>query len=87
MTKFFKCFENLKIEQCIVCKESCFDITKGKCTRCKRDKQTPGKFSIKNSMIPSPIPPEHQGLTQVEEMLITRAVPIMNIYCKSTCPL
>lgn len=83
MTKFFKCFDDLKIEQCIVCKEAWFDISKGKCTRCKRDKQTPRKFSKENSMIPSPIPFELQGLTQVEEMLIARAFPIMNIYCKS----
>jgi len=83
MTKFFKCFDDLRIEQCIVCKEAWFDISKGKCTRCKRDKQTPRKFSKENSMIPSPIPFELQGLTQVEEMLIARAFPIMNIYCKS----
>ena len=34
-------------------------------------------------MVPSQVPPELQGLSQVEEMLIARAFPIMNIYCKS----
>jgi hypothetical protein len=33
-------------------------------------------------MIPSPIPPELQGLTQVEEMLVARALPIMRVYIK-----
>ena len=33
-------------------------------------------------MIPSPIPPELQGLTQIEEMLIARALPIMRVYIK-----
>ena len=39
------------------------------------------KFSIENSMIPPPIPPELQGLTQIEEMLIARALP-MRVYIK-----
>ena len=33
-------------------------------------------------MIPSPIPPQLQGLTQIEEMLIARALPIMRVYIK-----
>lgn len=33
-------------------------------------------------MIPSPVPPELQGLSQVEEMLIARALPIMRVYIK-----
>lgn len=33
-------------------------------------------------MIPSPVPNELMGLTQVEEMLIARALPIMHIYVK-----
>ena len=44
MTKFFKCFEKLKLKQCITCKEAWFDICKDKCTRCIRDRQLPGKF-------------------------------------------
>ena len=33
-------------------------------------------------MIPGPVPTELQGLTQAEEMLIARALPIMRIYIK-----
>lgn len=33
-------------------------------------------------MIPSSIPIELQDLTQIEEMLIARALPIMNVYVK-----
>ena len=33
-------------------------------------------------MIPSPVPHELQGLTQIEEMLIARALPIMRVYIK-----
>jgi len=33
-------------------------------------------------MIPSPVPPQLQGLTQFEEMLIARAFPIMHVYTK-----
>ncbi len=33
-------------------------------------------------MIPSPIPHELQNLTQIEEMLIARALPIMRVYIK-----
>lgn len=32
-------------------------------------------------MDPGEVPAELRGLTQVEEMLITRAAPIMEIYC------
>lgn len=52
------------------------------CSRCKRDKSTPKKFSTENSMIPSPVPKELQGLTQFEEMLIARAFPVMHVYTK-----
>ena len=33
-------------------------------------------------MIPSPVPHELQNLTQIEEMLIARALPIMRVYIK-----
>ena len=40
------------------------------CSRCSRDKNNAKKVSIENSMIPSPVPKQLQGLTQFEEMLI-----------------
>ena len=52
------------------------------CSRCSRDKKSPKKFSFENSMIPSLIPQELQGLTQIEEMLIARALPIMRVYIR-----
>ena len=33
-------------------------------------------------MMPSAVPNELMGLTQVEEMLIARALPLMHIYVK-----
>lgn len=33
-------------------------------------------------MVPSPVPPELRGLTQIEEMLIARALPLIRVYLK-----
>ena len=52
------------------------------CQRYSSDKKIPKKFSASNQMIPSCIPNELQDLTQIEEMLIARALPIMNVYVK-----
>ena len=74
--------------QCKICFEAW--LLKGKvksknayiCQRCSSDKKIPKKFSAGNQMIPSCIPNELQDLTQIEEMLIARALPIMNVYVK-----
>ena len=74
--------------QCTTCKEAWpLKVTKRSpnnyvCLRCSRDKKCPKRFSSENSMIPSPVPPQLQGLTQTEEMLIARALPIMRVYIK-----
>ena len=52
------------------------------CSRCTNDKELPKKFSKENCMIPSSVPPQLEGLTQVEEMLVARALPIMRVYIK-----
>lgn len=52
------------------------------CTRCLRDKGLPKKFSFANNMVPCPVPPELQDLSQCEEMLIARAFPVMQVYLK-----
>ena len=52
------------------------------CLRCARDKQQPKRFSKENNMIPSVVPFQLQGLTQIEEMLIARALLIMRVYIK-----
>jgi hypothetical protein len=76
------------LSQCTVCKEVWPLKSKPKspteyiCLRCRRDKKSPQKFSFQNSMIPSPVPGELNDLTQIEEMLIARALPIMRVYIK-----
>lgn len=52
------------------------------CTRCKRDTGEPKRFSAENDMLPGKVPPCLYGLSQVEEMLIARACPIMTVYRK-----
>ena len=65
------------IMQCITCFEawpiklnSSKIITEHQCTRCLKDKGSPKKFSKENKMVPSPVPPELQGLTQCEEICL-----------------
>ena len=87
MKQFHKSMQ-FEVFQCTVCKEALPINTKPRspatyiCLRCSRDKNTPKKFSDANSMIPRPVPFELQGLTQTEEMLIARALPITRVYIK-----
>jgi len=87
MKKFHKSLK-FQIYQCAVCHEAWPLKTKPKNTvsytysRSLRDKNIPKKVSTENSIIPSPIPKELQGLTQFEEMLIARAFPVMHVYTK-----
>ena len=87
-TKKFHTSNNYVICHCQICLEA-WPLNVGskvpehfKCSRCKTDKELPNKFSKENFMTPSPLPDVLCGLTQVEEMLIARAVPIMHIYIK-----
>ena len=76
------------VYQCSVCREAWLIKFRPKianqyqCSRCTNDKQQPKKFSKENDMIPSLVPSQLAGLTQVEEMLIARALPIMRVYIK-----
>lgn len=87
MRRFHKALK-FTIYQCHVCHEAWPLKTKPKnsanyiCSRGVHDKSVPKKFSADNSMIPSPVPKELQGLTQFEEMLIARAFPVMHVYTK-----
>ena len=87
MNKFHKSVEVFTY-QCKVCQEAWPLKSKPRspdtyiCSRCSRDKKSPKTFSTENLMIPSPVPHELQGLTQIEEMLIARALPIMRVYIK-----
>ena len=83
--KFHKAIQYV-VSQCTVCWEAWPLKSKPRsvyvCSRCSRDKKSPKKFSCENSMIPSYVPNELKSLTQVEEMLIARALPIMRVYIK-----
>ena len=77
-----------RIFQCKVCQEAWPVASKPKnhnnyiCSQCARDKTYPKKFSAQNCMVPSKVPSELHDLTQVEEMLIARALPVMRVYLK-----
>ena len=87
MSKFHKSLKYTTL-QCTICKEAWpLKATKRSrtnyvCMRCTRDKKCPKAFSSENSLTPSKVPPQLQGLTQTEEMLIARALPIMRVYIK-----
>ena len=76
------------VYQCSICQEAWPLKAKPKspssyiCRRCSLDKQSPKLFSAENFIIPSCVPEVLQGLTQIEEMLIARALPIMKVYIK-----
>ena len=72
-------------QQCNICHETwltCVDSNEFRyiCTRYKRVKREDKLFSSDNDMDPGEVPPCLEGLTQVEEMLIARAHPIMSVY-------
>jgi hypothetical protein len=85
--KFHKSVEFF-ISKCSICHEAWPLKSKPRsytgyvCSQCCRDKKSPKKFSFENSMIPSSVPQQLKYLTQVEEMLIARALPIMRVYIK-----
>jgi DNA replication protein DnaC len=85
INKFHKSMQYI-VSRCTVCQEAWPLKSKPRspyvCLRCSRDKKSPQKFSSENSMIPSSVPHELQNLTQIEEMLIARALPIMRVYIK-----
>ena len=87
INKFHKSI-NFLVYQCSICQEAWPLKAKPKSPssyiyrRCSLDKQSPKLFSAENFMIPSCVPEVLQGLTQIEEMLIARALPIMKVYIK-----
>ena len=84
----FHKFNVYTVYQCSLCQEA-WPINfmprlhnQYQCSRCTNDKESPKKFSKENNIIPSSVPPQLEGLTQVEEMLIAQALPIMRVYIK-----
>lgn len=89
MSKFHERQSKWEHQLCNVCHEvwptqTCLkdDTSTYTCTRCKRDKGNPKRYSSENDMDPGVVPECLQKLSQVEEMLIARTCPIMCIYCK-----
>ena len=87
MANFHRAMNKLEHRQCVTCKEA-WPTNNGltlqifECLRCKRDKGNPKLFSQENDMDPGCLPTALQGLTDIEEMLIARACPIMCVYRK-----
>ena len=83
IASFHAYISNCKFNCCNTCNESFPSLkisNSGECTRCARDKHQPKLFSSENGMEPGPVPPELQGLTQVEEMLLSAVMPMMVLY-------
>ncbi len=81
MSSFHSKIAECHFNSCDACGESFPSLnvssTSGQCTRCSCDKRQPKLYSCKNA---GPVPVELQGLTQVEEMLISRVMPMMMLY-------
>ena len=84
----FHMSNNYSVYQCSVCFEVWPIKTRPRvanqycCSRCTNDKEQPKKFSKENNMIPSSVPSQLEGLTQIEEILIAQALPILRVYIK-----
>ena len=86
MAAFHRFEENLRHYHCVICKETWPPSASWQqifsCSRCKRDRKPCRLYSAENDMDPGSVPAELQGLSEVEELLIARAFPIMSIYRK-----
>lgn len=83
LTLFHSKLANCEFELCTTCNESfpCIKLSKSnECQHCSRDRKAPKLYSYANDMDPGPLPPCLQGLSQVEEMLISPVMPIMSVY-------
>ena len=87
MTSFHAMQQKWKNRSCNICHERCqtrqkLTVPDYVCVRCTRDKHTPKLYSAENDMLPGARPLCLEGLSQVEEMLIARACPVMCVYRK-----
>ena len=67
---------------CNECWPNKFNTVPYICSRCQQDKHSPKLYSAENGMDPGSVPPCLQGMTEIEELLIARAYPIMTVYHK-----
>ena len=68
---------------CTICHERRLELkmsTPGICNRCKHDKSSVRMFSQENSMDPGPVPDIMQGLSLVEQQLISRISPAVQVH-------
>lgn len=71
---------------CTICKERRLEMKMSKnsvCSRCFRDKHDIKLFSSSNNMDPGKLPEELQGLTIIEQQLISRLSPCINVHMLS----
>ena len=85
LRKFRDKVDNFRSYLCPICNEKFPSIVlvNGKCRRCYNEcseEGYPKKFSAGNMMDPGEVPEELQGLTEIEEMLITQVFTVMTVY-------
>ena len=71
-----------KVNVCSICHESRIErkmTSDTVCQRCKNDKMQVKMFSSENNMNPQPVPNELRDLSEVEQQLICRISPCINI--------
>ena len=84
------CIRNFELKQmsltfkcCSVCKERRLDMNVNSdqiCKRCNSDKNQVKLFSPENNMDPQKLPTELSGLTIIEQQLICRISPCLNVH-------
>ncbi|KAF6749533.1 hypothetical protein DFP72DRAFT_743886, partial [Ephemerocybe angulata] len=83
MANFEEALGNIKLECCAACHEEGFEmkLIEGQCSSCRNDKCDPvKKWSTQNSTQPAlEVPACLKGLTDIEEMLISRIKTYMQV--------
>ncbi|XP_053389337.1 uncharacterized protein LOC128552332 [Mercenaria mercenaria] len=84
------CIRSFELEQmsysirhCLICNERRVEMkmsSENECLRCHNDKGTVKMFSNKNFMDPLEVPEELRNLTLIEQQLISRISPIINVH-------
>ncbi|KAJ3751768.1 hypothetical protein EV360DRAFT_11094, partial [Lentinula raphanica] len=71
----------LTYTSCSICEERDWNMEPrdGVCKRCRKDKADVKKWSKQNNTNPSLIPPPLRGLTDLEEMMISLVLPLMQV--------